>query len=67
MGGGEKGYECLQDGKIVIRGLDYISISCSLSDLLDARRKSCIAGKLIYLQIAITIQLTSKKLVEVFR
>ena len=35
---------------IVIRGLDYISISCSLSDLLDARRKSCIAGKLIYLQ-----------------
>ena len=46
----KRGMSACKTGKSVIRGLDYISISYSLSDLLDARRKSCIAGKLIYLQ-----------------
>ena len=46
----KRGTSACKTEKSVIRGLDYISISYSLSDLLDARRKSCIAGKLIYLQ-----------------
>ena len=46
----KRGMSACKTEKSVIRGLDYISISYSLSDLLDARRKSCIAGKLIFLQ-----------------